>query len=342
MNELARKSAVVVAGGTLAWLAIRSAIRASRRIEYAGRNVLITGGSRGLGLEMARRVAEQGANVAICARDASELERARLDLEGRGGRVLALECDVTDPAQIDVTVAKTERRLGPIDVLINNAGIISVGPLESMTSEDFERSLATHFWAPYFATQAVLPGMRARRAGRIVNISSIGGIIPAPHLAPYVAGKFALVGLSKALRAELMRDGIYVTTVCPGLMRTGSPPNAEFKGRHRAEYAWFVLGDSLPGMSVSSGHAADCILKAAQNGEAEAVISVPARVAALAESIAPELMSELYGIVNRLLPGPGGIGTQSRLGRLSESALTRSFLTLLTRHAAARNNESAN
>lgn len=342
MNELAKKSAIAVAAGTLAWIAIRSAIRASRRIEFAGRTVLVTGGSRGLGLEMARRLVEQGADVAICARNASELERARLDLEGRGGRVLALECDVTDPAQVDATVAETERRLGAIDVLINNAGIISVGPLETMTFDDFERSLATHFWAPYFATQSVLPGMRERRFGRIVNISSIAGVIPAPHLTPYVAGKFALVGLSKALRAELMRENIYVTTVCPGLMRTGSPPNAEFKSRHQAEYAWFVLGDSLPGMSVSSGQAADRILRAAQNAEAEVVISVPARVAALAESIAPELMSELYGLANRLLPGPGGIGSESRLGRQSESALTRSFLTSLTRRAAARNNESSN
>ena len=126
--------------------------------------------------------------------------------------------------------------IGQIDVLVNNAGIIQVGPLDTMTAEDFRRALQTHFWGPLNTILAVLPQMRMRKAGRIVNISSLGGRVSIPHLLPYSASKFALVGLSKGLHSELRKEGITVTTVCPGLMRTGSPRNAEFKGKHRAGY----------------------------------------------------------------------------------------------------------
>src|SRR5204863_2590958 len=125
-------------------------------------------------------------------------------------------------------------------------------------------------------TLDVMPDMRARREGRIVNISSIGGKVSVPHLLPYSASKFALVGLSEGLRAELAKDGIVVTTVCPGLMRTGSPRNAQFKGQHRAEYAWFTLSDSMPFFSQSAERAARQILSACRHGEAEVVLSLPA------------------------------------------------------------------
>src|SRR5262249_52903527 len=138
---------------------------------------------------------------------------------------------------------------GPIDVLINNAGVIEVGPLETMTLQDFEEAMRTHFWGPVYTTMAVLSEMRYRGGGRIVNISSIGGKVSVPHLVPYCASKFALCGLSEGLRAELAKDNILVTTVIPGLMRTGSPPNATFKGRHREEYAWFSISDALPVVS---------------------------------------------------------------------------------------------
>jgi short-subunit dehydrogenase len=104
--------------------------------------------------------------------------------------------------------------------------------------------MAIHFWAPFYAMQAVLPQMRERGAGRIVNISSIGGKVAVPHLAPYCASKFALVGLSKAMRIELAKDNIFVTTVCPGLMRTGSHVNAVFKGQNEKEFAWFSIGNA--------------------------------------------------------------------------------------------------
>src|SRR5205823_4029010 len=135
-------------------------------------------------------------------------------------------CDVTHRREVTQFVRATRERFGRIDVLVNNAGTIEVGPMEVMTLDDYDRAMKTHFWGPLYMVLAVLPELRKRREGRIVNVSSIGGKISVPHLLPYCASKFALTGFSQGLRAELAKDGIVVTTVCPGLMRTGSPLNA--------------------------------------------------------------------------------------------------------------------
>jgi short-subunit dehydrogenase len=181
--------------------------------------------------------------------------------------------------------------------------------------------------------------MRQKKSGRIVNISSIGGKVSVPHLVPYSASKFALVGLSKGLRAELMKDGIKVTTVCPGLMRTGSPRNADFKGQHQLEYAWFSISDALPLLTVSAENAARQVVAACKRGQAELVISIPAKVAVLFDSLLPELSSQMLALVNQILPGAGGVGTQTMKGRESTSAWSPSWLTTLNEEAAVRNNE---
>jgi short-subunit dehydrogenase len=199
--------------------------------------------------------------------------------------------------------------------------------------------MQAHFWGPLNTIMAVLPAMRQKKAGRIVNISSIGGKISVPHLVPYSASKFALVGLSKGLRAELMKDGISVTTVCPGLMRTGSPRNAEFKGKHHYEYAWFSISDALPLLTVSAENAARQVVRACKRGQAELVISIPAKIAVLFDSLFPEMMSQILGVANYLLPEAGGVGTDRKKGRESTSAWSPSWLTTLNEEAAVRNNE---
>jgi short-subunit dehydrogenase len=236
-------------------------------------------------------------------------------------------------------VAAVNSRFGNIDVLVNNAGVIQVGPLEVMTSDDFERAMQAHFWGPLNTIMAVLPAMRQRKSGRIVNISSIGGKVSVPHLVPYSASKFALVGLSKGLCAELMKDGIAVTTVCPGLMRTGSPRNAEFKGQHRMEYAWFSISDALPLLTVSAENAARQIVRACKRGQAELVISVPAKIAVVFEALFPEVTYKTLGLVNQLLPRSGGVGTANVKGKDSTSSWSPSWLTTLNDEAAVRNNE---
>src|SRR4051812_39857815 len=210
---------VPLAIGAGVFFAARSAGRRRRWMEMKGRVVLITGGSRGLGLLLAREFGLLGAKVAICARDMDELDRAVTDLTSYGIEVLAKQCDLLSEEQVKQTVECVTDYFGRIDVLVNNAGTIAVGPMETMTSEDYLESMGLHFWAPLHSSLAVLPQMKARGEGRIVNISSIGGKIPAPHLLPYTAGKFALVGLSEGMRQELAKDNIFVTTVCPGLIR---------------------------------------------------------------------------------------------------------------------------
>jgi len=304
-----------------------------------GKVVLITGGSRGLGLELARQVCEQGGNVAILARDADELARARTDLTSRGGEAVTIQCDLLDAAQIQSAIQQTIDRFGKIDILINNAGTIEIGPFEHMKIEDFDRAMRLHFWAPFILTMQILPHMRSSGGGRIVNISSIGGKIGIPHLVPYDASKFALAGLSEGLRVELAADNIFVTTVCPGLMRTGSPRNAFFKGRHRAEYAWFSIGDALPLFTMSAERAARQIITACQYGDAELVLTLPAKLGVLFHVLFPELTTDVLTLVNKFLPGPGGIGTARVKGKDSYSSWSPSLLTLLNERAARRNNE---
>jgi short-subunit dehydrogenase len=187
----------------------------------------------------------------------------------------------------------------------------------------------------------VLPQMRERGEGRVVNISSIGGKISIPHLVPYSASKFALAGLSEGLRAELEKDGVVVTTVYPGLMRTGSPRNANFKGQHRAEYAWFSISDALPVTSIQAERAARQIVAATRRGQAELIITTQAVLAVKFRQLFPEATADMLALAARLLPGPGGIGRQRAKGKDSESALAPSVLTALSDRAAVRNNEVA-
>jgi short-subunit dehydrogenase len=333
---------LAIGAGTLGLiLGARAAIRFKRRIDLRGKVVLITGGSRGLGLVMAREMAAAGANVAICARNSEQLDGARQELRTYGVDVLGVLCDVTHRTQVEGMIEGVSRHFGRIDILINNAGTIAVGPMETMTLADYEESMALHFWAPLYATLAVLPQMKQRRTGRIVNIASIGGKIAAPHLLPYSAGKFALVGFSEGLRSELEKDGIHVTTVCPGLMRTGSPRNALFKGQHRKEYAWFTISDSLPLASMSARTAARRIIRAFRDGQAEVMLNLPTRIATTLHGIFPGMTSELNAWIHGLLPDEGGIGQQRAKGFQSESEWAPSKLTALTEQAALDNNEVA-
>lgn len=328
---------VAVAAGAYV---VKSLVGRRSEYDFKDKVVLITGGARGLGLVLARQFAAEGARLVICARDEDELERARMDLESRGAEVMIHPCDVTSHTDVLEMVAMIEGRFGGVDVLVNNAGVIQMGPIEVMTHADFEKAMNAHFWAPLNTMMAVLPRMRQKKSGRIVNISSIGGKVSVPHLVPYCASKFALTGLSRGMRTELLKDGIAVTTICPGLMRTGSPRNAGFKGKHREEYAWFSISDALPLLSVSAERAAREILSACRRGRTEVVISLPAKVAVLFDTLLPEVTSNLFALANKLLlPGPGGIGEREAKGKESESSLSPSWLTTLNEQAALRNNE---
>lgn len=331
-----RYSTVLKTAGAILAAAITSRMIArmvASRRRMPGESVLITGGSRGLGLALALECASRGARVAICGRDADTLARAAERLRERGAEVLPLACDVRNASDIAGAVLQTYDTFGRIDMLINNAGTIAVGPLEAMTRQDYEDAMDTHFWSAYYAVESVLPVFERHGSGRIVNVTSIGGKVSVPHLLPYCVSKFAAVGYSEGLRAELARKNVTVTTICPGLMRTGSPRNAWFKSQHRKEYTWFALSDVLPGSSIAASSAARTIVSAALRGDAEAILSLPAQAIALLHGVAPGLAADLMTLAARLLPGYGGIGQRKMLGAESTSAVTESLLSTLGKKA---------
>ena len=344
LRRLAGPAAVpVLAGAALALLApmLARALRRRPPLQFRDRVAVITGGSRGLGRLMARELAAEGARSAILARDPAELEAARRALAALGGGpVLALPCDVRNQEDVQRAIATVVERFGRLDVLINNAGIIQVGPREQMAVADFEDAMAVHFWGPLYATLAALPHLSRAAGGRIVNIASIGGKVAVPHMLPYSASKFALVGLSNGLRSELARRQIHVTTVCPGLMRTGSHVNAQFKGRYREEFSWFAVLGSLPLASIDGRRAARRILEACRRGQPHLILTPQARALSAAAHLAPNLTAHALELADRLLPAPDGREAgEPRPGWASTSRWAPSLLTRLNDVAAVRNNE---
>ena len=287
--------------GSAAGLALAATIRARRsgRYELRGRVAVVTGGSRGLGFLVAEELARAGCRVVICARDPRELALARDELSPHTD-VLAVTCDVSNPSDVERMLSRAITRFGGIDLLINNASIIQVGPLEATTLQDFQRALDVNFWGTVNATLAVLPHMRRRGDGRIVNIASIGGKVAVPHLLPYDCAKFAVVGFSEGVRAEVARQGISVTTVVPGLMRTGSEKYAQFKTPGDAR--WFSVAARLPLLTVSARRAARTIVAAARRRRAEVVIGLPAKLLRLAHDLFPDATLRTLDVSNRLLP----------------------------------------
>lgn len=331
---------VLLAAGLGLGLLGREALLRLGEADLHGQVALITGGSRGLGFLLAREFAREGCRIVTCARDEPELERARIDLEQQGADVLAIRCDIADRQQVESLVAEATRRFGRIDILVNNAGIIQIGPIQTMTLRDFEDAMGVMFWGVLYPTMAVLPQMLARQGGRIVNVTSIGGMVSVPHLLPYNCAKYAAVGFSEGLRAELPDHGIVVTSIVPGLMRTGSYLNALFKGRQEAELAWFSLGASLPFISMDAERAARQIVKATKRGESERILSIPANLLARLHGLFPGTTADLLGLVNRvLLPPPDGAGTATARGmEVQERARSRLLdaLTALGRTSARR------
>jgi NAD(P)-dependent dehydrogenase (short-subunit alcohol dehydrogenase family) len=320
------------------------AISRWRRSHYsfANKTVVITGGSRGLGLMVARQIAKEGGRLALLARDEDELARACDELRSLGGDAIPVSCDLLDRAQSLGAIETVLDRFGRIDVLINNAGIIEIGPLENMRRQDFEKSMALHFWAPFNLMQQIIPHMRRAGGGRIVNIASIGGKVAVPHMAPYSASKFALVGLSDAFRSELARDGIKVTTVSPGVMRTGSHLNAKFKGNHGAEFTWFSLSATLPLSAVDAGRAAELIVEACRRGQSSLIIGLPARIIIAGNALFPSLTGEVMKLINRILPRPTGVeGDELKSGREArEEGNVPKWFARFGEAPAAQNNQS--
>jgi short-subunit dehydrogenase len=310
--------------------------------DLSGEVAVVTGASRGLGLLLARELARHCCRLVLCARDSAELTAAAAELRDSGASVTEVACDLTDEAAPQLLVQASLEAYGRLDILINNAGTISVGPVESTRPEDYDAALQLMTLAPIRTTLAALPVMRRQAHGRIVNITSIGGKISAPHLLPYNVAKFAVVGFSEGLRAELGSGPVAVTTVVPGLMRTGSHLRAYFSGRQEAEFTWFSLGASLPLVSMDGEAAARQIVSAIRFRRSELILTPLAQLAARLAPVAPELTSAVLRQVARLLPAPDGRRHELAAGLELKPALNQQvfdWLTALGRRAAQENNQ---
>ncbi len=190
-------------------------------MDLRDRIVLITGASRGLGVDMAQAFARKGARLALAARSEDELGKVRADVEQMGAEAVDIPTDVSDLASLKKLVDQATSRLGPIDVLVNNAGIEQVCDFENMKLEDIEQIVQVNVVGLTWLTRLVAPSMVERRSGHIVNIASMAGLVPVPHNAVYSATKHAVVGLTRSLRAELGDHNVGVSVVCPGFVEGG-------------------------------------------------------------------------------------------------------------------------
>jgi short-subunit dehydrogenase len=328
---------------------LAGAILTARRAQddLHGEVAVVTGASRGLGLLLARELAGQGCPLVICARDAAELERAADELRAAGAEVTTVACDVTDEATPQLLIDTAVQRYGRLDILVSNAGVIQVGPVQAAQIGHYEMAMNTMALAPARLALTALPVMRRQGHGRIVTIGSIGGKISVPHLLPYSTAKFAAVGFSEGLRAELGRGPVTVTTVVPGLMRTGSHLQARFTGQPSKEFTWFSLGASLPLVSMDAERAARQIIAAVRQRRAEIILTPAGQLVSRVAGIVPGLTTEILHLVQRLaLPVPSGepgaaVADEAQGHELRPAMGKKTYdrLTSLGQAAASRFNE---
>ena len=184
------------------------------------RVALVTGGSRGIGRAIALALGRDGLAVAVCARTHDDAEKTAAEIRAAGGRASAVTLDVADAAALEAGVGQAVAALGPIDVLVNNAGVAESAPFAKTTPEMWERHFRINVDGPYRLTRAVLDGMLARGWGRVINIASMAGLVGSPYITAYTASKHALVGLTRALATEVSGKGVTVNAVCPGFTAT--------------------------------------------------------------------------------------------------------------------------
>lgn len=307
----------------------------SRRPRVA----IVAGGSRGLGLLVAHRLVHLGFSVAICARGEEGVAYAveRLQRAARGRvQVTGATCDVGDAESVAAWVRGVEDELGGVDVAITVAGAIDVGPAETMTTDDFAHAIDIMLRGPIHVAWAVLPGMRARRRGRIGTVSSIGGAVAVPHLLPYTAAKAGAIAFAEGLAAELAGSGVTSTAVIPGLMRTGAHEVARFRGDARKEAAWFASAASIPVLSMPAARAARVLVDGVLAGRTHVRTPWWTHLATRVHGVAPSTTVRATQLAGLLLPRAGRTPEPATEGRLVPRSALTSALTALGERSARR------
>ena len=319
VSGVAKTLGLVAGAGML----LSSAARRMRRVDLRGRVVMITGGARGLGFAIAREFLQRGCKLAICGRDGDGVAKAVEALRSQGADVFGGACDVSDSEQVRAFVTQVVEHFGTLDVLVNNAGQCFAGPASQLEAETVEQALRGIFWVQFHPTMAVLPHMRARRFGRIVNITSISGKLPTSHQAAYTAGKHAATGWSETLAIELAREGVLVSTLTPPPLRNGAPMHVHFNGHAEEEFLWFtrILTSRLA--TTTADRAARAVVDAAAHGDRERTISALSWLGARVQGLSPNLMTWFMTVLERWQPAQGPIGAKSKM-RLGHDVVARS------------------
>ena len=266
--------------------------------DLRGANAIITGASRGIGVYIAKALAERGVNLSLAARSEAELETVRAEVAALGVTAIATVCDVVKPEDRARLIERTETELGQIDILVNNAGIERVRRFEEAAEVDFTDTLAINLEAPILLTRAVVPGMLARQRGHVVNIASGAGKVGVPYGTSYCASKHGLVGFTNALRAEYHSSAVGFSVVCPGFVTdAGMYDRWENQGIKAPKIAGTSKPEKVASVTVS------CI----ENDRAEVLVNTPPiRPLVVLANIAP-------GIVPRLMKAFGYSGVFERV-----------------------------
>lgn len=295
------KKIITLAAGLIVGKKLLDNLISSKSLQ--NKVVLITGGSKGLGLVLAEHLLKEGCHIAICARDEDELSRAKKHLkEINNSEVLSVTCDVSDKNETDRLIKEVINHFGKLDIIINNAGIIQVAPMEAFSLEQYKKAMDIMYWGIANITFSALAHMKARQEGHIVNVTSIGGKVSVPHLLPYCAAKFAATGFSEGCASELRKDNIYVTTIIPGLMRTGSYVNAFFQKGNRKEFKLFSLMSTAPVLTLSADNAAKKIIKAIKEKRSFKVLGFQAQTLMELDHFFPNLMTWAFSRVSQMVP----------------------------------------
>lgn len=268
---------------------------------FRGKSITVTGASSGIGADVALAFGEQGANVALLARRSAPLEELAARIIKAGGKALALQCDVTDRARVFSAIEQARDAFGGVDVLVNSAGVLIPDPVEQMRPEDLESMMATNLYGAVNAMQAVLPIMRRNRGGNIVNVASLAGRRGVSPLGGYSATKFALVGLTEALRVELFGSGIHVSLVMPGVIDT---PMA----RHAQKDSESLKG--LPTMmAMPVRWVTWAVLAAAAFGLTEVDVPPGSAVAEKLASLFPGVTDAILSVGSKILQGASAMAS---------------------------------